>query len=107
MGVEFQITAHAARRYIQRIDGELSPEEARSAIRAHSKAIEAALEFGCGCVRMACGGRLIIDLEQQVVVTVHAPQPKIKGRKFHGRRHPSRGTVSIERRKNGGWRYED
>lgn len=97
MGVDFGVTAHAAQRYIERINGKLSPEEARDAIRAHGKAIEAAFEFGCKCVRMACGGRLILDLERQVVVTVHPPQPKVKSARFHGRRHPSRRTVGLFR----------
>lgn len=68
------ITAHAAERFIERIDGRLTFDQAREAIAAHAPAIEKAAAFGCKVVKLGCGGRLV--LEGTKVVTVLAPKQR-------------------------------
>lgn len=63
-----KISAHAAQRYIERVDGSLSTEQARAAIMASARVLEIAVKFGAGCVKLDNGARLI--LEGDVVVTV-------------------------------------
>lgn len=55
------ITAHAAQRYIERIDPSATTEQARAEIASHEKAIVAAANFGCQCVRLGSGAKLILD----------------------------------------------
>ena len=103
MGASFTISNHAAERYIERVEPGLSMAEARAAIRGYSKGIEAALEFGCKSIRLACGARLMLDIGHRVVTTVHPAQPKIHRRGYHGRRHPRRGSIALARKWSETW----
>lgn len=68
------ITAHAAQRYVERIDPSLSIEQARAEIHTHERAVSAAHSFGCTCVKLANRGRLILDAEGAVVTVLGADQ---------------------------------
>ncbi|MEH3121204.1 MAG: hypothetical protein PGN16_04355 [Sphingomonas phyllosphaerae] len=61
------VTHHAAQRYVERVNGNLTLEEAAEAIRGHASAIEAAAAFGCRVVKTS-SAKLI--LEGRTVVTV-------------------------------------
>lgn len=54
------ITAHAVDRFIQRIDPAATPAQARAEILSHEPAIVKAAEFGCRCVKLGCGARLLL-----------------------------------------------
>ena len=80
------ITAHAAQRYVERIDPTLNLDQAREAIRSHSAVLAKAWAFGCHAV---LAGKAKIVLQEGVtgaptVVTVkharnwnHAVPPKM------------------------------
>lgn len=91
----FSISVHAAERFVERVNPSLTVAEARTAIRAMSHSVEAAINFNCKCVRLACGARLIIDPVERQVVTVYPAKPKI-----HSLQHSGRGIdFSATRRK--------
>jgi len=62
------ITVHASERYVQRVNPALTVSQARSAIAAHTPAIECAIKFGAHVVRIGTGQKLVI--EGDTVVTV-------------------------------------
>lgn len=64
------VTAHAAQRYVERIDPRLTQVEAIAAILQSERAIRAAAMFGCGTVKRDDGTRLV--LEGLTVTTVVA-----------------------------------
>ena len=67
------ITAHAAARFIERINPLLTTEQARAEIAAHEKAIVTAANFGCRCVRLGSGAKLVLDgFSVVTVITRHA-----------------------------------
>ena len=66
------ITAHAASRFVERIDPALTVDQARDAIRAHEPMIARAADFGCSAIKLGCGARLVLD--GLSVVTVVAPE---------------------------------
>ncbi len=61
------VTMHAAQRYVERIDGRLTIEEAFAAIQEHGPAISAAAAFGCHVVKTS---RAKLVLQGNRVVTV-------------------------------------
>jgi hypothetical protein len=63
------VTAHAARRYVERVDPKLTLAEATARIHASDAALEIAADFGAHVVRLGCGAKLI--LEGFTVVTVY------------------------------------
>jgi hypothetical protein len=63
------VSNHACERFIERVEA-CTFEEARAAIMAHEKAIEAAAKFGCEVVRCGRGERLVLSGNR--VVTVYA-----------------------------------
>lgn len=73
------VTAHAAQRYVERINPSLTAREARLAIRQHHVIINKAADIGCHVVKLGCGARLVLD--GVTVITVlekgwlaHAPE---------------------------------
>lgn len=62
------VTMHAAERWVERVNPALTVSEARSAIAAHTSAIETAIAFGAHVVRIGTGQKLVI--EGDTVVTV-------------------------------------
>lgn len=74
------VTAHAKRRYIERINPAATFVQAEAAIRASENAVRAAAKFGCRIVLLGNGGRLVLDGEN--VITVLAPGWKVTA---HGR----------------------
>ena len=72
----FAISVHAAQRWIERVEPTASRATARAAIRSHARAIEAAIELGCRCVRLPCGARIVIAPASAEVVTILAAEPK-------------------------------
>lgn len=79
------ITAHAAERYQERIAPHLSLDQARAEIATHERAILCAANFGCSCVRLGNGAKLI--LAEDRVVTVIARWEFTANRKDdHGNR---------------------
>jgi hypothetical protein len=62
------VTMHAAERYCERVNPALTVSQARSAIAAHTRAIECAIAFGAHVVRIGTGQKLVI--EGDTVVTV-------------------------------------
>jgi hypothetical protein len=64
------VTAHAAERYRERLAPHMTLDQATAAISASQRAIDAAADFGCGVVKLGCGGKLI--LKGETVVTVIA-----------------------------------
>lgn len=62
------ITAHAAARYIERIDPSLTADQAEHALRRSAHAVQVAASIGCRVVRLGSGAKLI--LEGEVVKTV-------------------------------------
>lgn len=54
---------HAIDRFIERVDASLSRDAAKERILAAAPAIQKAAVFGCGCVRLPSGARLILDGE--------------------------------------------
>lgn len=67
------ITDHAAQRYAERVGG--TTADARQAILASTKAIEAAADFGAPTLILGNGARLVLD--GRTVITV---LPKWDGR---------------------------
>lgn len=63
-----RVTHNAAVCYIERIDGTLTIEQATARITEHDKAIRTAADFGCHCIRLGNGAKLVLD--GLVVVTV-------------------------------------
>lgn len=61
------VTHHAALRYVERVNGKLTLEEAAEAIRSHASAIEAAAAFGCHVIKTG-SAKLVLD--GRTVVTV-------------------------------------
>lgn len=55
------VTMRARERWIERVDGRATLASAGATITSHAEAIRAASGFGCCCVKLACGARLIID----------------------------------------------
>lgn len=64
------ITHHACERYIERVDGSLTLEQAKARIAVSERAILAAAAFGCPTVRQGTGAKLV--LSGATVVTVIA-----------------------------------
>lgn len=62
------VSRHAVDRYIERVDGSLTPEEADAEIRRHAPAIIRSADFGCRVLRLGNGAKLV--LEERKVVTV-------------------------------------
>lgn len=62
------VTMHAAERWVERVNPALTVSQARSAIAAHTRAIETAIAFGAHVVRIGTGQKLVI--EGDTVVTV-------------------------------------
>lgn len=62
------VTGHAIERYLERIDGSLTWDQARAAILASEKAIQKAAEFGASVVRNGLGAKLVLDGETVVTV---------------------------------------
>jgi len=99
--VEIFVTDHAARRFIERIGpGDMTMSQARAAILAHERAIHAAVEIGCQCIRLASGHRLIV--KQGAVVTVTPAPPKVHSIQRSGAPLDFRAC----RRMNGAKRYD-
>lgn len=65
------VTMHSCERFIERVRP-CTMDEAREAILAHARAIEAAAAFGCEVVRCGSGERLVLDGTR--VLTVYAPR---------------------------------
>jgi hypothetical protein len=63
------VTLHAIHRF-QECVAPVPFDEAREAILSHTRAIEAAAEFGCEIVRCGDGSRLVLDGTR--VLTVYA-----------------------------------
>lgn len=76
--IAYSISAHAAQRYIERVEPGLTVDEARAEIRSHERAIQSALSIGCQSVRLANGVRIIVDCQLGQVVTVLPAPPKFK-----------------------------
>lgn len=68
---EIIVSAHAAQRYIERVDPAMSAMQAIAAIMQSERAIRAAALFGCGTVKRADGTRLVLD--GLTVITVVCP----------------------------------
>lgn len=62
------VSRHAVDRYIERVDGSLTWEEADAEIRRHAPAIIRAADFGCRLLRLGNGAKLVLD--ERKVVTV-------------------------------------
>lgn len=62
------VSAHAARRYCERVNPTLSPIQAIAAIQAHDAAVSAAIRFRAPVVKLGNGARLVI--QDDTVVTV-------------------------------------
>jgi len=62
------VSTHSVERYLERVDGRLTFEQARAEIASHERAIEKAAAFGCSFVRLGNGARLV--LVGTTVVTV-------------------------------------
>lgn len=62
------VTLHAAERWCERIDPRASLADAIEAIQAHTPALRRAAAFGCGCVRLGTGAKVV--LAEGRVVTV-------------------------------------
>lgn len=76
-----QVTAHAAQRYVERVNPRLTPAEAETAILASARAIEAAIGFHARVIRLGCGAKLIIERDR--VLTVLPPdRSRTGGHKF-------------------------
>jgi len=71
---KFDISQHAAERFVERIAPHMTLAEARDEIRRHARAIGAAIRMGCKCIRLGCGGRIVIDPALGQVITV-LPKP--------------------------------
>lgn len=54
------VTDHAAQRYVERIDGSLSIEQAHAIIATHERIVTAAAAFGAPTVRLGNGARLVL-----------------------------------------------
>lgn len=67
-GHHISVTRHAVNRWMERIDRCADYEQADEAIRSHAKAVCAAAAFGCTCVKLATGDRLILDGRSVVTV---------------------------------------
>ena len=65
------VTQHAAERYVERVNPELTVEQAKAAMMASARAIDTAAAFGASCVRLGNGARLM--LQGDVVVTIKTP----------------------------------
>lgn len=66
--ISVHVTYHACQRYVERVNGKLTLEEAAEAIRGHASAIEAAARFRCCTVIMGEGGKLLLDGTRVVTV---------------------------------------
>ncbi len=62
------VTLHAAERWCERVDRNASLADAIEAIQEHTPAITTAIRFGCHCVRLGTGYKLV--LREGKVVTV-------------------------------------
>jgi len=62
------ITAHAAQRYVERVNPSMTLDQTRVEIASHSAAIRVAAAFGCRCVRTGLGAKLVLDGESVVTV---------------------------------------
>jgi len=62
------VSAHAARRWIERVDPAATLDDARAIIHTHDRAIAKAAAFGCETVVLGCGARLILDGANVVTV---------------------------------------
>jgi len=58
--MDVRVTRSAALRYGERVEP-CSLERARASILSHSRAIEAAADFGCQVVRCGTGERLVLE----------------------------------------------
>ena len=62
------VSRHAAQRYVERIDGRITVEEATAEIRSHARVVQIAAGFGCSVVRLANGAKLILNGSDVVTV---------------------------------------
>ena len=67
-GHHISVTRNAVNRWMERIDRRADYEQADLAIRSHAKAVCEAAAFGCRCVKLATGDRLILDGRSVVTV---------------------------------------
>jgi len=74
------ISGHAVDRYLERIDGQMKWHEAEAELRSHSRVISVAADFGCECVKLANGARLILDGACVVTVLVRGSVPHVRSR---------------------------
>ena len=63
-----EVTAHAAERYIERVEPALTYEQARAKLLTFERAVTAAAGFGCKVVRLGNGGKLVLDGARVVTV---------------------------------------
>lgn len=68
------VTTHAVARWCERVDPRATADQARHAMLACARAVDAAAAFGCPTVRLGSGARLI--LEGETVVTVLGPEQR-------------------------------
>lgn len=62
------ITAHAAARFIEYAAPRMTTAEARAEIATHERAILVAANFGCKCIRLGNGAKLILSGDHVVTV---------------------------------------
>lgn len=67
------VTAHAAARFVERVNPSLTLDQARDSIRSHSAIIEAAAAFHCRTVVVAKRIRLVLDGTIVITVLDHHP----------------------------------
>lgn len=75
------VSAHAAQRYVERIEP-VSIEEARARLNAHGPAVLKAVAFGCSTVKVSRDCRLVVrravaGLDGAEVVTVLEPGQRV------------------------------
>jgi len=63
--VTVRVSEHAVERYLERIDGSLTRDEARAALERASGAVEAAIAFGAPIVVMGNGARLCVSRDDR------------------------------------------
>lgn len=63
-----RVSMHAAERWCERVDPAASLAEAVERIQESSRAIRIAAAFGCHCLKLGCGAKLVLDGETVVTV---------------------------------------
>lgn len=71
------VTTHAALRYVERVDGRLTVEEAFAAILSHSRAIQVAADFRCDTVVLGEGGKLKLDGTRVITVLPRSARSRL------------------------------